>query len=367
MTSTDTAPRRTQKTNELPWFGLLALFAAGFLSIINETTPAGLLPQIAAGLGVSEAEAGQTVTIYALATALTAVPLSTLLERCGRRTVLVGALAAFVVANFAIAATTNFVVILAARAVAGVGAGLIWTNLAAYAARIAPPALQGRAMAIANAGTPVALSIGLPLGTLLGDATGWQFTFAATGIAGIVVIGWVFLALPNIPGVVAQDPTRLGSILRVRGVVTILLVMCGFFLAHNVLYTYIAPLAGRAGIGRQIQWLLLVFGLAAMVSIWITGAWIDRQHRLLTVSGMWLVGIGAVLLCLALVHPTLLYLAAIMVTLVNLMIGAGGLVGGLLIDGLGVLSLPWAALVIMIPTALTASLARRRAFPRWTS
>lgn len=381
---------------QMPWGGLLVLFSAGFLSIINETTPAGLLPQIADALGVDEPAAGQLVTVYAVATALTAVPLSLVLVRWGRRTVLIAALGAFVVANLVISFTTSFALVLAARFVAGVGAGLIWTNLAAYAGRLAPPALQGRAMAVANAGTPVALSIGLPLGTLLGTAGGWQLTFGAAAVAGILIIIWAFVALPNVPGVIADaEPPRLGATLRSPGIMTILLVMCGFFLAHNVLYTYVAPLSARAGVADRIEWVLLLFGIAALVSIWITGIVIDRHHRLLTVLGMFLLAAAAMLLALLTVHPVFVPVAAVvwglgfgggatwfltagfraageaiaapMVTLVNVMIGAGGILGAVLIGNLGVLSLPWAALVIMVPVALVALLGRRHAFPHWTA
>lgn len=385
----------TRNTDRLPWPGLLALFFAGFLTIINETMPAGLLPKIAGSLHLSLSVTGQTVTIYALATALTAIPLTALLARWGRRTVLASALAAFVVANLAIALTDNFTIIMVARFIAGVGAGLIWSNLAVYAARLAPPALQGRAMAIANAGTPIALTLGLPLGTLLGDAAGWHATFVVVAIAGALLIVWAFISLPNLPGQPAGERTRLGSMLHTPGLFTILAVMTAFFLAHNILYTYVSSLATRAGIGGQIQWVLLTFGLAAFASIGITGIWIDRWHRHLTVTSMVLVGAGSLALGFALASPVLVYIAAIvwglgfgggatlfitagirsvgdaivapMVTLVNLAIAAGGVVGGLLLAAFGTISIPWAGLVIMIPTAITALVARRHAFPHWTA
>ena len=81
--------------------------------------PAGLLPDIARALDVTEAVAGQTVTVYALATAVSAIPLSVALRRWNRRTVLVTALAAFVVANLVIAVTDDFAVVLAGFVVPG--------------------------------------------------------------------------------------------------------------------------------------------------------------------------------------------------------------------------------------------------------
>ena len=385
----------TLNAGRMPWPGLIALFFAGFLAIMNETMPAGLLPKIAGSLHLSQSVAGQTVTIYALATAVSAVPLSALLARWGRRTVLASALAAFVVANLAIACTDNFAVIMAARFIAGVGAGLIWSNLAVYAARLAPPALQGRAMAVANAGTPIALTLGLPLGTLLGDTAGWHATFTVVGIAGALLIAWAFISLPNLPGQPTGERTRLKSMLRIRGLFTILAVMTGFFLAHNILYTYVSSLTIRAGIGSQIQWVLLTFGLASFASIAITGIWIDRRHRHLTVTSMVLVGAGSLALGFSLLSPVLVYIAAVvwglgfgggatlfitagirvvgdaivstMVTLVNLAIAAGGVVGGLLLAAFGTISIPWGALVIMVPTAITAIVERHHAFPHWTA
>lgn len=390
---TDTA---TRGGTRLPWPGLIALFFAGFLTIMNETTPAGLLPEIARSLHVSESFAGQTVTIYALATGITAIPLSAFLARWGKRTVLVSALAAFVLANLAIAVTDSFALIMVARFVAGVGAGLIWTNLAVYAARLVSPAVQGRAMSIANAGTPVALALGLPLGTVLGDTMGWRVTFATMAFAGVVAIVWAFIALPNVPGEVGGERVSQRSMLRPRGVVTILAVMTGFFLAHNVLYTYVSSLTIAAGIGGQIEWVLLAFGLAALASIWITGVWIDRNHRRLVVFSMVLMAAATLVLGFVLLSPVLLYVATIawglgfgggatlfltagiraagteaiaatMVTLVNLAIAAGGVLGGVLLGAFGTLSLPWAALLIMIPVAITATVARRHAFPRWAA
>ena len=118
----------------LPLAGLLALFAAGFLGIINETIPAGLLPEMSTSLGLSESVVGQTITVYALATALTAIPLYAALKNRGRRSVLIAALITFAVANAVAGVVDSFAVILVARVVAGVGAGLIWSNIGGYAA-----------------------------------------------------------------------------------------------------------------------------------------------------------------------------------------------------------------------------------------
>ncbi|GAA3149596.1 putative MFS family arabinose efflux permease [Kribbella aluminosa] len=388
------AEPRVRKEARLPLSGLLALFTAGFLGIINETIPAGLLPTMSNSLGLSEAAAGQTVTVYALATAFTAIPINSALKNLDRRIVLVAALVTFALANAVVALVSSFMVILVARFVAGVGAGLIWSNLGGYAARIAPAALQGKAIAIAMAGTPIALSLGLPLGTFLGDEAGWQATFAVAAAISVALIVWVLVSLPSLPGQAEKDHVRFVTILRAPGVRPILGVVAGFMVAHSILYTYIAPLAIAAHAGGQVEWVLVVFGAAALLSIWATGSYVDPHHRRLVVMSMVVLGGGAFVLGFAVLSPVIFYLGvaawgfgfggsatlfvtagiraagtdgvqSMLVTVFNLSIAAGGVFGGLLLSGLGVTSIPWTAVAIMIPTAIATIAGRRHAFPHW--
>ncbi|MFD8219227.1 MFS transporter [Streptomyces sp. NPDC059697] len=374
--------------------GLLALFTAGFLGIINETIPAGLLPEMAKSLGLSESVVGQTVTVYALATAFTAIPLNAVMKNWGRRTVLVSALVAFTLANAVATLVSSFTVILVARFVAGVGAGLIWSNLGGYAARIVPAKFQGKAITIAMAGTPVALSLGLPAGTFLGDAAGWQATFGVVAVASIALIVWVFLSLPDLPGQAEGGHVPVATILRTPGVRLLLWVVAGFMVAHSILYTYIGPLTVDSGGGSQIEWVLLVFGVAALLSIWATGTYVDPHHRQLIIMSTAVLGASAFVLGFTLLNPVILYLGvaawgfgfggsatlfvtagiraadtdgvqSILVTVFNLSIAAGGVFGGLLLGGLGVISIPWVAFAIMIPTAIATVAGRRHAFPHW--
>jgi predicted MFS family arabinose efflux permease len=378
----------------LPLAGLLALFTAGFLGIINETVPAGLLPEISKSLGRSESLAGQTITVYAVATALTAIPLNAALKNRGRRTLLVSALITFALANAVIALVDNFAVILIARFVAGVGAGLIWSNLGGYAARLVPEQFRGKAIAIAMAGIPVALSLGLPLGTLLGRAAGWQATFGVAAALSIVLVGWVFIALPNLEGMPTGGHVPVTAILRTRGVRTVVLVIAGYMIAHNILYTYIGPLAAASGAGGQIELVLLAFGVAALLSIWGTGAFVDPHHRRLMVTSTVLFGASAFVLAFATASPVILYVGvvawgfafggsatllltagmraagtdaiqSIIVTTFNISIAAGGVFGGLLLSGLGVTAIPWVTFALMIPTMITTVASRRHAFPHW--
>ena len=138
----------------LPLAALLALASAAFITILTEALPAGLLPQMAHSLSVSEALVGQLVTIYAIGSLLAAIPLTAMTQRLRKRPLLLAAIAGFAVANSITCLSANFTVIVAARFLAGVSAGMLWALVAGYAARIAPPHRRGQAIAIAMVGTP---------------------------------------------------------------------------------------------------------------------------------------------------------------------------------------------------------------------
>ena len=107
----------------LPVSGLLALASIIFLAVLTETLPAGLLPQMSGALGVSESQIGQLVTVYALATALTAIPLIAVTRAIPRRTLLIGLALGFMVINIITALSDSYAVILVARVFGGVLAG----------------------------------------------------------------------------------------------------------------------------------------------------------------------------------------------------------------------------------------------------
>lgn len=161
------------QSGKLPLGALLALAMTGFICIVTETLPAGLLPEISSGLGISASLAGQMVTVYALGSLLAAIPLTIATQSWRRRTVLLLTVVGFLVFNTLTALSSHYWLTLIARFFAGVSAGLAWSLIAGYARRMVAPQLQGRALAVAMVGTPIALSLGVPLGT-----SGWVGSWA---------------------------------------------------------------------------------------------------------------------------------------------------------------------------------------------
>lgn len=363
----------------LPLGGLLALACAGFITILTEAMPAGLLPQMGAGLGVSPALVGQLVTLYALGSLLAAIPLTLLTRGWRRRPLLLVAIAGFALVNSVTAISSHYGLTLVARFFAGVFAGLLWALLAGYASRMVAPHLQGRAIAIAMLGAPLALTLGVPAGTLLGTLVGWRLSFAImTGLT-LALLLWARWQLPDFAGQAAQQRLGLRQVMRLRGIRPVLWVTFTYVLAHNILYTYIAPLLEPAGIQADIDRVLLVFGLTALLSIWLVGLLIDRWLRSLVLLSCMLFGLSALALAFWIDSPAIIYTAvaawglafgglpallqtalaksagesadaaqSMLVTVWNLGIAGGGLAGGLLLQSWGVLAFPWAVVALML-------------------
>ncbi|GAA3313709.1 hypothetical protein GCM10020331_004460 [Ectobacillus funiculus] len=131
--------------------------------------------------------------------------------------------------------------------------------LAGYAMRMVPEQFKGRAIAVALAGTPIALSIGVPAGTFLGAIMGWRLVFGIMSIISLVLIGWILWKVPDFPGQVSGERTTVSKLFGTPGVVPILFVILAWMLAHNILYTYIAPFLGNVGLQNYIELVLLVF------------------------------------------------------------------------------------------------------------
>lgn len=199
-TSATQSASSTPSSEHLPWAGLLALAMAGFICILTETIPAGLLLQIGDGLGVSEALAGQLVTLYALGSLLAAIPLTTVTRGWRRRPLLLMCILGFLVFNTVTTFSSNYILTLAARFFAGVSAGVLWGMIAGYARRMVPESLKGRAMAVAMVGTPLALALGVPAGTLLSTLVGWRSIFGIMSLLALMLVGWVLWKLPDYPG-----------------------------------------------------------------------------------------------------------------------------------------------------------------------
>lgn len=382
-----------KQSDRLPLGALLALAMTGFICIVTETLPAGLLPEIGSGLGVSASFAGQMVTVYALGSLLAAIPLTIATQSWRRRTVLLMTIVGFLVFNSVTALSSNYWLTLVARFFAGVSAGLAWSLVAGYARRMVVPQLQGRALAVAMVGTPIALSLGVPLGTWLGGFMGWRMAFGLMSGLTLLLIVWVLIKVPDYPGQSSSQRMALRQVFFTPGVRSVLGVVFTWMLAHNILYTYVAPFVSEAGLANDVDLVLLAFGVAALVGIWVTGRLVDRHLRKTVLAS--LATFAAVSVFFGLFSgsalaiyvgvsiwgltfggaATLLQTAladsagkgadvalSMNVVVWNSAIAGGGLLGGVLLGQWGVSAFPWVLLVLVLLSLAIASRARVHGF-----
>jgi predicted MFS family arabinose efflux permease len=394
---TDPSTEENQNHHHLPWAALLALAVTGFVTVLTETIPAGLLPQISDGLDVPQATAGQLVTVYAAGSMLAAIPLTALTRRWPRRPVLLATVLSVVAANALTAASPWFALTFAGRLIAGLGAGLQWAMIAGYAMRLVPEASKGRALAVSMGGVPVALALGVPVGTALGTGIGWRSTFAVMAALGLVVTVWMRAAVPAVEAEAAHERVPVGRVLTRPGIAILMVIAFAFEVGHMTLYTYIASFLSSSGLQDRVDLVLLVFGIASIAGLWLTGTLIDRHLRTVVVTtfavfagsmallatlgsspvvtvtaiAAWGLALGAA--------PTMLQAASaraagasvevaqsMLVTMLNAGMAAGPLLGGVLYAAEGTTPLAWTSLGIFAAVLLTATSTGRRAFPSTT-
>lgn len=386
-------PREVTAQAGLPLASLLAFAMTGFIAILTETLPAGLLPDISQGLGVSQVMAGQLVSLYALGSLLAAIPLTVLTSGWRRKKVLLLAIGIFVIFNSITTFSASYWLTLAARFMSGVAAGLAWGMLAGYARRLVSPDLQGRALAIAMVGIPVALSLGTPAGSWLGNMLGWRVAFGVMAALAIVLFIWAWVAVPDLPGQKADRRLPVWQVFRMPGVRPVLAVIFLWMTAHNILYTFIGPFLALSGMSNAVGLILLMFGLAALTGIGITGIWVDRHLRRLVLLSLAALAAVSVVLAMGMREQVVIFLAvivwgwsfggastqmqtaaadsagnhvdvvqAMVTTAWNLAIASGGIFGGLLLNRAGAASFPWALMALMAVAFVIALLAKQQAF-----
>ncbi|WP_228076735.1 MFS transporter [Novilysobacter ciconiae] len=283
-----TAPSSDKPT--FSWFVLGLMASVTFVGILSELVPSGILPQMTDGLGIEESDVGFLVGIYALASAVAAIPLISATLAFNRKALLMALLIGFAVSNVVVGVSSSYPIIIGARIVGGICAGVMWPMIAAYGTRLVPEHMHGKAITVIMSGNTLGISIGLPAMTALGLALGWDSVFLGLGaiVAVIAVLSYFFL--PSIGG---EKLDRTNSPLAMLKMPSILIVLLLTFLsvaAHYGVYTYIALLVEMIGFAGGIGIALLIFGIGSVISVVVSARYIDAYLRPLIVA---MLGVGA--------------------------------------------------------------------------
>lgn len=298
----------------MPWLALMILAAMGFVLVAAETMPAGLLAVIAEGMGATEGTIGQFVSAWALGTVVVTIPAISLTRTFGRKPLILVLIVCLIAANTVTALSSVVLISLVSRFMAGAAAGAIWGMLAAYARQISPAARGGLALSIVSIGAPLGFALGTPLGAWLGALFGWRWSFAGLSALSLIALLLIAKCVPGAAGRTAADPGRLllGRVFMMPGVAIVCLTIFVWMLAHNTIYTYIAPYLRATGTGLGADLVLLVYGVGSVVGLGITAIVIDRQPRALLHLSVALFIAAAIVLLLAASSPAAVLGAAAM-------------------------------------------------------
>ncbi|MEW2066016.1 MFS transporter [Streptomyces sp. NPDC007346] len=376
------------------WLAVLAVTLGIFSLMTSELLPVGLLTPVGTALNVSEGTAGLMVTVPGLVAAVSAPLVTVATGRVDRRIVLVVLIGLMGAANLASAFATGFTVVLVARFLIGISVGGFWSIAGGIALRLVPARHVARATAVIFGGVETASVLGVPIGTLLGDLSGWRTAFGAVGVLGLVSLGCMLFLMPRIPAERTISFAALPQVFRTNagvrtGIALTFLVITGHFLA----YTFVRPVLQGDGIGSgSIGVLLLTFGAAGICGNFIAGALITKSLRR-TVMGISVV-LTAAMSLLALVDTHALSAGAVLVlwglgygavpvtfqswimdaapeateaatslyvSAFNLSIALGALFGGFAVNGIGTTSVLWIGGALAFLALFVAGGARRPA------
>lgn len=396
ITPSDSPTRLDRSSSCCPktasWLAITAISAGAFALITAEFLPVGLLPLITNDLAISEGQAGLMITGPGVVAAISAMLTITLARNLDRRYLLCSLLSLLVVSNVLVAWATDLYTLLFGRLVLGVAVGGFWTIGVSVGPRLRPDA-PIRATSIIFLGVTIGSVVGVPAGTLLGGLLGWRMAFGIyAGLVALIVLALLCL-LPAITPERLSGVGQVPAVLRMRkvqvGLVAVVLVFTGQFSA----YTYVTPLLSQsAGFGSGgLSAVLLAYGAAGIVGNIVCSRIVESSVRHALFATCLLLGGALVLLIFSMASAAATVLAmvawglgfgmlpiaiqnwifraapdrletvvALFVSITQLAIGAGALVGGYAVDHHGLFGATWLGVI----GAFTAALWVYITFPR---
>ncbi|MFD0271560.1 MFS transporter [Streptomyces sp. NPDC127106] len=383
---TGAPPQAAERTSAKSWLAVVSVAVGIFTLVTAEQLPIGLLTSVGSALSVSEGTAGLMVTVPGLVAALSAPLIPVVVGRMDRRFLLVGLMTVMAAANLITVLAPNFGVLLASRVLVGITIGGFWAIAGGLAFRLVQPAAVPRATALIFGGVAAANVLGVPIGTLIGGLAGWRTAFATLGVLAFAVLVALLVLLPKLPATQPVSVRELIGQFGNRGVRAGIIATALIVTGHLAAYTYVSPMLQQvSGIDEDlISVLLLGFGIAGIVGNFVAGAAVAKNlGRTMTVI---IVALAAAMLLFPLLGESqaggiaLLVLwglafggvsvslqtwmlkyapdameaaSALWVSVFNLSIALGALVGGLVVDNVQLTTVAWIGGAVVLLTALT--------------
>jgi DHA1 family inner membrane transport protein len=295
---------------------LLALTLSAFAIGTTEFVIVGLLPTIAADLGVNLPSAGLLVSLYALGVAVGAPVLTALTGKIPRKTLLLSLMVLFTLGNLLAWKSPGYETLVVARILTGLAHGVFFSIGSTIATSLVPKDKAASAIAIMFTGLTVALVTGVPLGTFIGQHFGWRETFLAVSALGLVAFIGSLLYVPAT--IKHSQPASLLQQVQVLGQPRLLLVYAMTAVGYGgsfIAFAYLAPIlqqvsgfsAGAVGV------VMLVYGVSvAFGNIW-GGKLADKKGPVSALKRIFLL-LAFVLLLLTFTapHPVLVVITVLL-------------------------------------------------------
>lgn len=277
------------------WMAVFSLAMGVFGLLTAEYLPASLLTPMALDLGVSEALAGQAVTVTAVVALFAGLLVPGLTRKLDRRVVLLAFSALMIASNLLVAMSSSLTVLLVMRILLGIALGGFWSMAAAVAMRLVPAKFVPRALSIIFSGIAVGTVVSVPLGSYLGGLYGWRSAFVAAAAVGTLTLVFQLFTLPRMAPRKTVQTASVLDLLRRPGIA---MGMMGCVLAHTgqyALFTYIRPaLESVSHIDVDgLSLMLLGFGVANFFGTLLAGWLMERSLRATLTIMPALVGVAA--------------------------------------------------------------------------
>ncbi|MGK9144700.1 MFS transporter [Xanthomonas euvesicatoria] len=288
MTDTDLSSPRVSRRDYV--LILLALAMGGFAIGISEFSTMGLMTQIAQGLQITEPQVGHVISAYALGVVVGAPLLAILGARWPRRTLLLLLMVFYALANVASALAPSYHAMLLCRFIAGLPHGAYFGVASLVAASISPPNQRATAVGRVLLGLSVALLVGNPLATWLGQIVSWRWAYASVSVIALGTVAAVAVLLPPQPEEPRQQPLRELRAFNQPQVWLALAIGAVGFSGMFCVFSYLAPtLTAVTGVtAARIPLAMVAFGVGGVLGS-ILGGWLfDRmQFRAVPVLLLW--------------------------------------------------------------------------------
>ncbi|WP_334351989.1 MFS transporter [Companilactobacillus sp. HBUAS56257] len=280
---------------------LLSLAISAFAIGSTEFISVGIMPLLTKTFGISLAQGGLTVSIYATGIMFGAPILALVTNRWDRKKLLIGIMVSFIIGNLLAALAPNFTILLAGRVIAALSHGIFMTIASLIAADVVAPNKRASAIAVMFTGLTVATITGVPIGTFIGQTFNWRMSFLFLVALGLIGLITNIILVPNeLPLPKPTSAKGIWKILKQPQLLLILLVTALGYGATFPVYTYLSTI-----LNKNMHWsqnaiviILIFYGVAVAIGNTLGGKWANKSP--LTALLKMFIGLGLALVVIRL-------------------------------------------------------------------